>query len=46
MKNKMMEAARTQAEESSELLSSFYKNMAPQQIEEKGIDYMKHRFKK
>ena len=30
MKKKMMEAARTQAEESSELLSSFYKNMAPQ----------------
>ena len=45
IKNKKIEAARIQAEESSELLSSFYKK-APEQIEEKGLDYMKHRFKK
>jgi hypothetical protein len=42
----MIEAARIQAEESSELLSSFHENKAPEQIKEKDLDYMKHRFKK
>jgi hypothetical protein len=42
----MEEAARIQASLSSDLVSSMYKNKVPQQIEEKGGDYMKHRFKK
>ena len=46
LKTKMKEAARIQAEESSELLSSFYKKKASDQNKEKSLDYMKYRFKK
>ena len=41
----MEEAARIQASLSSDLVSSMYKNKVPQQIEEKGGDYKKYRFK-